>query len=303
MRMDRKNIEETLIPQIRDAKDASPRDPQAGARGRARFLAEAAQLRAAAFPQSGKGRSGWASPFRIRRPVLKAVTAALIALCLFAGAATVLAAQNSLPSQPLYGVKIQMEDAGLRLTADPSARLARSMLLAARRVQEISILVERDETVPGTVNQRLRLHIETALRLAAAQSDDRMYASLLRIQSELEAQERKIIGLQGRAPENDRPVLEQTRAILHQHWQSAGQGIEDPPAFRNLYRRQNIIALTATPAPATTDQPPQTSTLRAPDHGPGPKPRVTPTPNPTHGPGRGPGPNPSATPRGGRKRP
>lgn len=283
-----------LISQVKELKSAPARDPQAATRGRSRFLAEASQLREAASIQKSQRHNGWNQIFQKEISVMKALISVLIVLVLFASATTVFAAQNDLPTEPLYGVKIFSEDASLWLTTDPDTKLKRLMELAQLRVQEMATLTEQGTTIPEQAVERLRLHIETALQLAAGQDDENMQASLLQIQSQLRTQEQAMLQLQTRASENGQPALEQARIMTQEQLRLANQGLEDPITFRNRYQFQNQFA-TETLVPTLTGVPSETATTtpEAPGYGPGPNSTVTPGPNSTPGAGYGPGPNPT----------
>ena len=290
-----------LISQVKELKSAPARDPQAAARGRARFLAEASQLREAASLRKNQRHTVWNLIFRKENPIMKTAMSALLVLLLFASATTVFAAQNDLPTEPLYGVKTLSEDAGLWLTTDPASKLERLVELAQLRVQEMTTLAEQGETIPAQVVERLRLHIETALQLAAGQNDEAMQASLLRIRSQLQAQEQAMTQLQTHASGNTQPALEQARVMTQEQLRLANQGLDDPLSFRNRYRSQNPFA-TETPAPTLTGVPSETATPVATGSGPGPGPNTQPTPgtgNPTPGAGSGPNPTPGGNGNGG----
>jgi len=216
---------------------------------------------------------------------------------LFVGVGGVFAAQNDLPTEPLYPIKTISEDVSLWLANDPEVKLDRLMELAQIRTQEIAVLVEQGKAVPEQVTQRLNLHVETALQLAAGQSDEEMQGSLLQIQSQLQTQEQVMTQLQANAPGESQPVLEQARVRTQEQLRLANEGLENPLAFRNRYQYQNQNANgTATPSP--TDIPSETAAPPASGYGPGPNAQGTPEPNATPGAGYGPGPDPSTTPGG-----
>jgi uncharacterized membrane protein YgcG len=231
---------------------------------------------------------------------MKILASTLIVTILFASATTVFAAQNDLPTEPLYGVKTVSEDASLWLMTDPTLKLERLIELAQLRIQEMTALAEQDATIPELVVERLRMHIETALQLAAGQNDSNMQTSLLQIQSQLQTQEQTMMQLQSRASGNAQPALEQARIMTQEQLRLSNQGLDDPLAFRNRYQFQNPAA-TGTAVPTLTGTPPEivTVTAQAPGYGPGPNAQETPGPNPTPGAGYGPGPNPTAPSNGG----
>lgn len=288
------NPEHDLIHLIKELKTAPTRDPQAAARGRARFLAEASHLREATSIRKSQRHNGWNLIFRKDLSLMKTMLSALIVIVLFASTSTAFAAQNDLPTEPLYGIKVLSEDTGLWLTTDPTLKLERLMQLAQLRVQEMTALIEQGVTIPESVVERLRLHIETALQLAAGESDENMQKSLLQIQAQLQSQEQVMTQLQTRASANGQPTLEQARVMTQEQLQLANQGLENPLAFRNRYQFQNQFA-TETPAPTLTAVPSETATAtpEAPGFGAGPNADETPGPNSTPGSGYGPGPNPT----------
>jgi hypothetical protein len=292
--MNTNNFDPNLISKLRELKNVSTRNPQAAVRGRARFLAEASQLRETASNRKSQRHNGWNLIFRKDLSLMKTMLSALIVIVLFASTSTVFAAQNDLPTEPLYGIKVLSEDTSLWLTTDPTLKLERLMQLAQLRVQEMTALIEQGVAIPESVVERLRLHIETALQLAASENDENMQESLLQIQSQLQTQEQVMTQLQTRASANDQPTLEQARVMTQEQLQLANQGLENPLAFRNRYQFQNQFA-TETPAPTLTDVPSETATAtpEAPGFGPGPNADETPGPNSTPGSGNGPGPNPT----------
>ena len=275
-----------LITRLKDYQPASaPRDPQAAARGRARFLAEAAELREAAFARKNRRSTTWASLFR--KPAL-ALASALAALIIFTSTSVTYAAQDDLPTQPLYPVKTLSEDAQLWLTADPNAKMNRLIDLAERRTEEMTALTERGETIPQQTTERLSIHIESALQIAAAQSDAEMQKSLARIQTPLQAQEKTIAQLQAGASSANQATLEGAQEMSQEQLRIANQGIEDPLAFRNRYRGPRP-SVTETPTPTPTGLPVPSATAASTKSGNGygepnegtPGPHSTPHPNTT----------------------
>ena len=74
---------------------------------------------------------------------------ALAVVAFFGGtSATVYAAQDSLPDQGLYPVKLWIEDSLLALTISPPARLSTILDFADRRVAEMQGLVSAWKPVP-----------------------------------------------------------------------------------------------------------------------------------------------------------
>ena len=64
----------------------------------------------------------------------------VIAGLLFGGGATVNAAQNDLPNEPLYGLKLWSEDISLQVQDNPEQKVERLMDLTQARIQEMTRL-------------------------------------------------------------------------------------------------------------------------------------------------------------------
>lgn len=295
--MSTNNSDPNLISKIQELKSVPPRDPQAATRGRARFLAEASQLREAVSLRKSQRHKGWNMIGRKEMPFMKALASALtLSILLFVSVTGVLAAQNDLPTEPLYPLKILSEDVGLAFMTDPSTKLNRLIELAQTRTREIVALAEQGEPIPERVLQRLNLHIETALQLAAAQSDEEMHKSLLQIQLQLQTQEQVMTQLQMHAAEGEQPILERARLQTQEQLRLANEGLENPLTLRNRYQHQNQNA-NGTAASTSTGIPSETPSAPA-GYGPGPNAPETPGPNNTPGAGYGPGPHSTATPGG-----
>lgn len=160
----------------------------------------------------------------------------VIAGLLLGGGATVNAAQNDLPNEPLYAVKMWSEEVGLKFQNDPEQRVERLMELAQVRVQEMKRLAEAGQDVPEPIRQRLQLHIQQALAICAAMDDPAMDRTLLRIRDRLQQQDRDMEQLQIHAPQNAQPALEQARTMLRQRLQLVDQGLLDHEMFRHAVR-------------------------------------------------------------------
>ena len=115
-------------------------------------------------------------PMRVRRFFVwqsawaTAVTAVVIVLLLAGG--TVAAADNSMPDQPLYPVKIATEKVREMATSSPLGKAELHAELADRRVAEIIYLASKDdaEKVEATA-QLLNTHLATIASLAEVRKD------------------------------------------------------------------------------------------------------------------------------------
>ena len=68
------------------------------------------------------------------------ISTLVIAGLLFGGGATVAAAQNDLPNEPLYQIKLVSEDANVWLAHDPTMKIEMLMEQAQTRTEEMAAL-------------------------------------------------------------------------------------------------------------------------------------------------------------------
>jgi hypothetical protein len=155
------------------------REPEAVARGRARFLAEARALQPVKQPTK-PSRNGWfgalAASLQIKKRapalIVLASIAVVFAILLGGTTATVYAAQGSMPGQLLYSVKLLSEDIRLGLTSEPQAELTLISELVNRRLEEIDYLVETGEDVPDYLVDRLDAQLDQAMSIATITVED-----------------------------------------------------------------------------------------------------------------------------------
>jgi hypothetical protein len=238
--------------------------------GRQRLLSETAYMRARITEKPRR---------RIQMMgIMKPAIALLAVLVLFGSVFGVgQAAADSLPGDPLYGLKLAAEEARLGLTTDPQASADLNLALAEERLDEVVALLEQgqvvDETTTGRVEQQLATTLETALQL----EDPQAIEALHQLATAIEQRQRTMQALMGESPEP--PVrqlireMERVRTEAH-----AGQG--DPDGVRERVRHGTPPEATAMPDPTMQ---------------PGPGPRKS---QPTEQPGDSPGPQPTRQPGG-----
>ena len=111
--------------------------------------------------------SGWewlVPHLRLPSTVLAAATAASLILVLGGGGAVVSSA-SALPGQPLYPVKLAVEDARtavVRAGADPQSQVSLQTELAGRRLEEAETLAGRGQAVPPEVVVAAEQHVQSA---------------------------------------------------------------------------------------------------------------------------------------------
>jgi hypothetical protein len=302
---DQTELESEIQEWLDEIKPVPPRNPQAAARGRAQFLAQAVSA------SEVRRHKGWISIFRKERFAMNMLVSILvIAGLLFGGGATVNAAQNDLPNEPLYALKLWSEDLGLQFQNEPEQKVERLMDLAQVRLQEMTQLAITSQPVPDQLRQRLQLHLQQALQICATQDDPAMDRTLLQIRDRLQQQDHDMEQIQLHAAQDVQPALQQTRTMLQQRLQLVDEGLLDHETFRYAVRNgfqfgqeQEIVPPVQNGLGPQNGQP--TSVPAGPNSNPG-GPNTNPTgagdgtgePNPDRsGPNNHPGgPNTSATP-------
>ncbi len=233
-------MNDALDPQLKQRldrlKDVPARDPHAAARGRARFLAEAAAL------QPASSRRALPS----RRLAWNFAALALALLLLFGGSVgATFAAQGALPGETLYPLKLAVEDFRLGLTVNPQTEIDLLMEFVGNRVSEMNQLAAQGQIPPAATVGRLEEHVHLALQLAAGMDDPEMLTALRRIRSQLEIQVQTISDGQSEPG----VVLQQTRLLLEAQIRQIDEGLTVPEQFRTQ-TRSGWPTQTASPMPS-----------------------------------------------------
>ncbi len=152
---------------------------------------------------------------------------------LFSGGTAVSAAQDDLPNEPLYVVKMWTEDLSLQLPETPEQRVERLMELSQTRLEEISRLTAEGAPIPDQVTLRLEQHIQQALQLCANMDDPTLERTLLRIRDQLQEQDRLMERLQLQTQDQ---LLTQTRTMIQERLRLVEDGLRDPEMFREQAR-------------------------------------------------------------------
>lgn len=221
---DQNELESVVKEWLEEIKPVPPRNPQSASRGRALFLNKA--VSASALPRQ----KGWISIFRKERYAMNAILSILVAAgLLFGGGTAVSAAQDDLPNEPLYAVKIWTEDLSLQFQDAPEEKVERLMDLTQTRIQEMIRLSEEGEPIPDQVTLRLEQHIRQALQLCADMDDPTLERALLRIRDQLQQQDRDMERLQLRTQDQ---LLTQTRAMIQERLRLVEDGLLNQEMFR-----------------------------------------------------------------------
>ncbi len=288
-------IESRIRERLDEIKEIPTRNPQAAARGRARFLTQAAIAREAQHQKERR------PIFRMQQFAMNMVVAvSVIVALLVGGGTTVKAAQDELPGQPLYGIKTFSEDISLQFQSTPESKVDLLMKLAQTRVQEMTRLVEAGQTPPEQVNLRLEQHLQQALQICSNMGDPALDQELPRVRNQLQQQESDIQRLRTHAAQNAQPTLEHTYTMLQMQLQVVNGGVQDHALFRSVIHNgmpygqiqpppTAVLTITSTPPQEQAGQatPPPDSQGNGNGVGPEtnpikPQPHVTPTPKNNH---------------------
>jgi len=257
-------IDSKLKARLDELKDVPARNPQVAARGRARFLAEAAsRLAPVSLPVNRRHRGWKIFTGKENFALMKAVIAAVIALTLIlGGTATVYAAQDDLPNEPLYGLKLFTENIRLWANTDPEMEVELLMQFVQLRVQEMNAMAMEGETPPPQVELRLEKQIQQALQVAAGMNDDGMQGTLERIQTKLQEQVQLMTQLQAQAQVDPQTnmTMTQARETIEARLRMVDEGMADPQGFRNTIRMEQEVRAyqTVTPPVQNGSNPPPT---------------------------------------------
>ena len=156
----------------------------------------------------------------------------IVIIVLFGTSLTVYAAQDSLPGESLYSLKVISEDIQLSLTRTPKAKLDITLNHTNRRVEEISNLLAMGKTVSLQSADRFEGELEGALLLAAQLEDKQMQDALLEIKSHAENQGMTLEELINKLPEQAEPALLRLQERLREQISLSSIGEIDPKTFR-----------------------------------------------------------------------
>jgi hypothetical protein len=142
---------------------------------------------------------------------------AVLSIALFAlgaaGSATALAAQDSLPDSPLYGVKLATEEAYLWFIFDDTREAEELLNQSNRRMDEITKMVRQGKTVPANVLTAMADRNARAMKILAGNpGESGLWA---RAQRQAEVQQRLLIAFWPDIQEWARPQYTDLVADLH----------------------------------------------------------------------------------------
>jgi hypothetical protein len=297
-----------VVQQLEKLKGAPPRDPQRAAAGRAAFLQEAREMAQTVSIPSEIRPTGWKQKLQTmfstrkeRSPMFTGLTTVILALMLIfgGGGITLASAQNSLPDQPLYNLKLWSEELRFNLTADPQAAWQLALSFANRRASEVQAMFAAGQTPSQAVQERYQSQVEQAIRRAAGLPGDQALRALEQTRQQLRLQEQALNQIQIQNNPQAEMVRERLRYMLQERLNWVEAGIERQQ-HRNGSPAQGPVPATATAEPTDNVTPSGALPAGAATHDAGnPWTTGAPTPGSGYGPGPGDGACETCTPAGG----
>lgn len=244
---------------LKELKEMPLRDPQKVSRGRADFLNEAKTYRQAVSISTSWRQKVWTIlTHRKDRYAMNALISLIVAgLVILVSGSTVAAAQDDLPNEPLYPVKLMTENVKMALTGEPQEQASLSMAMAQTRVEEMMGLSKENTPIPPQVGERLQAHIHQTLMIAAGMDEASLTQTLSRLGEQLKTQEQIMAHLQEQTSAETVPLLAQIRQMLQNRIQLVNNGLADPQGFRYVMSNQKQYGQDedATPEPNQQGEP------------------------------------------------
>jgi hypothetical protein len=241
-------VDPRMIALLDELRDYPARNPNAAAHGRTQFLSEAVSVR------DKQRHSLWTIFQQKEQFAMKLIVSTLvIGGLLFGGNATVAAAQNDLPNEPLYQLKLMSEDVDLWFMSDPTQQIETLMQQVQTRMEEMQSLASQGVTPPAELAIRAQERIQRALQIAAQLDGASQLAAFQQIQTRLQTQEQLMDQLQQGNCTECAPVLQQTRDMLQIQLRDVESGLATPEGvqnqnqFQNQTQNQNQVRVTQTP--------------------------------------------------------
>ena len=223
-------------------QETPPRDPVKASQRRDEYLRKVRYLHYSKpmYAIAGLLNSKLWKPFFSQRPSLVPFAAAILLIfgLVFGSVGTVYAAQDSLPNDPLYSIKLAGENLRLAFTPDTEDRISLLTSYADRRLQEATALDAQGQPLPNELATMMDAYIAeltsltTSLDETAVQEDPTAVSRTLRPQDRDQARTN---------PENDNQLeLTQLREMAEacHRIASTGDGDFEFNHYVNQYQEQ-----------------------------------------------------------------
>jgi len=244
-------IDLRLLKKLSVLQSEFERDPEKVKKGRAAFLKEAEQLAKTVSPAKKMRHNGWInsiqSIFMFRKkehtPMFNTLMTIMLVftLVLGGGGTTLVAAQNTQPDQPLYGVKLWSEEFRASITNNPLNKYQLSMEFASRRFEEIQNLFQSGGIPTEEIQTRYINQVEQAIRFAMNLPDNQAIPALQQIQERLQIQNQALLQVKIDAASNADASLVRTRLMIQERLKWIEAGLSNPTQLREQIRQQERL--------------------------------------------------------------
>jgi hypothetical protein len=219
-----------------------PESPGGLATGRERLLAAAAQQReqSGGRPSAGEGvQAATRRGIKLALPVrlLAVLLAVVVGIAALTGG-LVWAAQDSLPGELLYPVKLAMEEARLALASTPAGKVDVALGLMDERGEELQALAAAGRPLPEETVTRMERQVEQALTQTAEAGDEEIEGLLAQVAERTRTQSQRLEQAQAQAPEQAQAEFRRAVAVCRAGAEAAEAGLQDPQTFRWRYRHR-----------------------------------------------------------------
>ena len=277
--------EQYVIEILNNIKNTPPRNEEKAALTKAHFLSEVKTLSNSKIPvlpvsQSHLGRlNKWIKDIHflsVRKERFSMVTTfttimTILTLVIGGTGATVYAAQNSLPDDFLYPVKIASEDFRMQISSQTQTQFELAIEFTNRRAEELAGLVENDKEIPPELITQFQNQLQTAFQIAASMNDDDLIPALLKLRATIRQQQHLLAGI---SEKQNEPILSRIRENLRLQEQLCTDGLSDPLLFRIRIRQQKngdvIIPTNQSTAPGPNATQGTSGQINQPSNGAGP---------------------------------
>ena len=239
--------DEKFMDTMKGLLDALPaRDPATVEEGKARFLAQARLMQQSPVTPTIPQRHNKWNFSKLKEAKMGTVITIIVIFGLaLGGSSAVYAAQDDLPDDLLYPVKLLSEGIRLNLTSDPQKKSDLDLQFALKRLDEIEEMIELGLEPPDRSYARLENQLMHAVGQATLLDEEEVPGTLLRIRETL--QER----LRSADSELDSPSYDRLRTTLQTRLSWLDAVVADPLRFTYEARKGWEPTLTVEPGTIT----------------------------------------------------
>lgn len=163
------------------------------------------------------------SPGRARR---WAAVLAVFLVVVLAGAGTAIAAQSSIPGEPLYPVKRVTERLGLLVVHDSPEKVHLRLEFTGRRAEEIEALYDRGKEVEESILVELATETEETLEEIEGAPEGNRQTLFEKLVDLTERQQEVLQRVYDRVPEQAKPALERALEVSSRGHKRATEAIQ-----------------------------------------------------------------------------